>query len=159
MLRSNSTTVSFGQSRFRISSRDTRLPWPRSSISKIWNCCSGRRTFRPLRCRSAVERPSSNGPKRTDVCIGAPQAREVSLHGLPRSSAFYHLFDRSKVARKSSPDNCSNGRIGPKSTHSPDLQSNGTGSGRLSEEIMTRFHGHKSSRYCSSNSFLPGPQR
>ncbi len=65
MLRSNSTTVSFGQSLFLISSRETIWPWRRRSICKIWNCCSGRRTFLPfslqLRGRKVkFERPEAS---------------------------------------------------------------------------------------------------
>src|SRR5580704_9787706 len=77
MLRSNSTTVSFGQSLLRISSRETTPPSRRRSICKIWNCCSGRRTFRPILCKSPAARSSSKGPKRTK--LGKPASgMEVS---------------------------------------------------------------------------------
>jgi hypothetical protein len=91
MLRSNSTTVSFGQSIFRISSRVTSPPSRSRSICTMRNCCSGKRTERPL-CDDnfRASRPcgrcdEGNTPRPTDG--GHGHGPGAGYHFLPSRSA------------------------------------------------------------------------
>src|SRR5882762_5007047 len=62
---SKSTKVSAGHSRLRSSSRVTISPGFSSSMVRIWNGCSCRRTLEPLRLSSPPRRSASNEPKLT----------------------------------------------------------------------------------------------
>src|ERR1700677_1429023 len=110
MLRSISTTVSLVQRRLRISSRETTPPSSTRSIFRIWNCCSGSRTFRPLVRSSAASMSSSKGPKRTNSGILAPERTgsggKAGWSNPTILSDLNHLQNHPKIISKSHRDNC-----------------------------------------------------